>query len=134
MAALLSPETSAFGELQIITDPDARPNTIAFIGPSGEKLCAACGCPETEHCGVCGCRTNQGADDECLCARFVPEIPICPECGHMFRVYWHLQVHMLPTPRCRISARAAGGYGPIAFEPPLKNQTAQRVADKTRSV
>lgn len=120
-------------------DPARRPNTLAFRGPDGEKLCAACGCPEVSgamgpgHCLQCGCLTRAGGDDECLCAKFVAEIALCPECGHLFRARWQLQVHMLPTPRCRISARAAGGYAAPTFEPPLKNQTAQRVADKTRS-
>jgi hypothetical protein len=129
---------TAIAGLQIIADPDRRPHTLAFRGPDGEKLCAACGCPEIAgpmgpgHCLQCGCLTRKGDDDECMCARFVPEISICPECGHLFRAHWQLQVHMLPTPRCRISARAAFGFDPVTFEPPLKNQTAQRIADKTR--
>lgn len=121
-----------FGELRIISDPNARPNTIAWVTDDGTRCCAACGCREDQHCLQCGCRTRAGDDDECLCARFVPEIAVCPECGHFFREYWQMQVHMMPTPRCRISARAAAGLAGATFEPPLRGQTAQRVAEKTR--
>lgn len=113
---------ATFGPFEIIADPDARPNTLAFRTADGERVCAACGCRESMHCRVCGCRTHAAERDECLCARFVEAINICPHCGHMYGQRWRLNTHMLPTPSCQTGARAAAGryVDTPSFEPPLK--------------
>ncbi|ABW88444.1 hypothetical protein SEA_EVANESCE_50 [Mycobacterium phage Evanesce] len=84
--------------------------------------CAACGCVYADHCGVCGCRTNAGTRDECLCAKFVAVIHTCTDCGTMFGRRWQLQNHRMPVPTCKVSARAAAGaYADRpSFAPPLK--------------
>lgn len=109
---------AAFAEL---IDPHLQPGMIGYRAPDGARLCAACGCPEDLHCGVCGCRRAAGTPDECACAKFIAAIPTCPECGLRFSELWRLQNHLLPAPTCRGAARAATGRfaAPPAFEPPI---------------
>ena len=118
------------GRLDAIPDPDARPNTLAFRAADGEQLCAACGCRKSAHCRVCGCRTRAGERDECLCARFVAAINLCPHCGHLFGPRHRLDAHLLPTPSCQSGARAAAGryVDTPSFEPPLKQHRGKYLA------
>lgn len=109
--------------LELAPDPDMPEGVIAFRATDG-LLCAACACPEAGHCKVCGCLTGKGTDDECVCAKFVPEVYVCVSCGHLFGTKWQMQVHRMPTPACQRAAHgAAGKYAaPTTFEPPLKAQ------------
>lgn len=120
-----------FGDIELVPDPSLPEGEIGFRREDGVRLCAACGCPEgiekdadgnlRGHCKVCGCRTRAGQRDECLCARFVATIQVCPHCGHMFGARWKLQNHLLPVPSCQTGARAAAGRFADApdFAPPL---------------
>jgi hypothetical protein len=107
-----------FGGFRVVTDETVKPNTFEVRDDSGKReafdfdgvrLCAACGCREDVHCLKCGCLTNKGERDECICARFVAVIWACPDCGHMFSAKWKLQNHRLPVPTCRAGARGAAG-------------------------
>lgn len=110
-----------FGDLDLVPDPSLPYGEMGFRAADGTQLCAACGCRKDAHCGVCGCRTRAGQRDECLCAKFVATIQMCPHCGHMFGARWRLQNHLLPTPTCQTGARsAAGRYAARPdFAPPL---------------
>lgn len=111
--------------------PPAPPRRLRLDLPAGmigyrsttdnTLLCAACGCREDGHCRVCGCRTAAGTPDECLCAKFIAAIPTCLHCGLRFSERWRLQNHLMPTPTCRNSPRAAAGrYTPAPeFAPPI---------------
>jgi hypothetical protein len=113
-----------FGPFDIVPKADMPEGVIAFRGPDGAELCAACGCRVDGHCKVCGCQTGAGTDDECVCATAVPEIYVCVSCGHLFPTKWQMQVHRLPSPAClRAAVGAAGRFAePPRFEPPLKAQ------------
>jgi hypothetical protein len=106
----------------IILVASLPPGMIAYVGPDGAPLCAACGCPAELHCGVCGCRSGAGTPDECLCAKLVTAIPTCPHCGLRFSERWRLQNHLMPNPTCRGAARQAAGKfaQPPTFEPPIR--------------
>lgn len=102
-------------------DPDMPPGMIGYRAADGSRLCAACGCREKLHCGVCGCRHLAGTPAECACAKFIAAIPTCPHCGLRFSELWRLQNHLMPTPTCRNSPRAAAGHFAVAptFAPPI---------------
>lgn len=119
---------SAWQDL-VVYDDSIPPHTLALRDKDGNRLCVACGCPADGHCKYGHeCLTGLGTDDECQCAKLTLEVPMCPECGHLFEVRWHLQVHMLPTPTCRRAAWGAGGKHAARrkFVPPLKQQQRQR--------
>lgn len=125
---------ATFGGIDVVADDTLEPGMLGFRDKeTGQRLCMACGCPET-HDPETGkghapyakreCLTGHGTPEECLCAKFVPAIATCVDCGWQFPELWHLQNHRLPTPTCLSSAWAAGGrYAQRPkFAPPLREK------------
>lgn len=92
-----------------IPDTPPAPAGPSMPWPDDAPDCAACGCPAAAHCRVCGCLTDKGTREECLCARYVADIIKCPDCGQMFARRWMLDNHRLPEPSCQTGMRRAAG-------------------------
>lgn len=100
--------------------------------PADAPDCAACNHPAAEHCRKCGCGRGVGTRDECICAKYVPHLDKCEDCGTIFRTRAELQIHRSPTPRCVSGAFAIGGK--FADRPylgaPLAGVTSGNAMDK----
>ena len=100
---------------------------------TGEIVCAACLHPKNRHCPTDGCLDGVGSKQECVCARYVPVLYICEDCGGSYPAKWQLQVHRMPTPSCQALGKAAAGRfvdKPKVALAPLAGQTAESVTER----